>query len=72
MEFHERLRATRIDQDKTQAELAATLRIPQQQFSRYECGLNELPLHYLGPLCLALGVSADYLLGLPKGLAWPR
>ena len=72
MEFHERLKAARIDLDKTQAELAAALRIPQQQYSRYERGLNELPLLYLGPICAALGVSADYLLGLPKGLAWPR
>lgn len=72
MEFHKRLRDTRKDLDKTQAEIAAALNITQQQYSRYERGLNEFPIRYLPALCIALGVSADYLLDLPKGLAWPR
>lgn len=72
MKFHERLRETRSDLDKTQADIATALGIPQQQYSRYECGQNEMPLRYLGVVCETLGVSADYLLGLPKGLEWPR
>lgn len=72
MEFHELLRQTRIDSDKTQKDMAAALGLTQQQYSRYECGRNELPLHYLGTICRTLGVSADYLLDLPKGLKWPR
>ena len=72
MEFHERLRETRSDKDKTQADIAAALGILQQQYSRYECGQNELPLRYLGIICETLNVSADYLLDLPKGLDWPR
>lgn len=72
MEFHELLRQTRLDVDKTQADVAEALGILQQQYSRYECGQNELPLRYLGIICKTLGVSADYLLGLPKGLSWPR
>lgn len=72
MEFHKRLYDTRKDLDKTQAEIAAALGITQQQYSRYERGLNEFPIRYLPALCIALGVSADYLLDLPKGLAWPR
>lgn len=72
MEFHKRLRDTRKDLDKTQAEIAAALNITQQQYSRYERGLNEFPIRYLPALCIVLGVSADYLLDLPKGLAWPR
>lgn len=72
MGFHERLRETRSDMDKTQADMAAALGIPQQQYSRYECGQNEMPLRYLEAVCKTLGVSADYLLGLPKDLKWPR
>jgi transcriptional regulator with XRE-family HTH domain len=63
--FQDRLRETRIDRDLTQAELAAMLGLNQQQYSRYETGTNEMPVRYLAPLCRALRVSADYLLGLP-------
>ena len=38
----------------------------------YETGRRRLPAEMLAPLCRALGVSADYLLGLPRGLSWPR
>jgi len=72
MTFQDRLRAARADADLTQAEIGRRLGIPQKQYSRYETGANEMPLHYLGPVCTLLGVSADYLLGLPKGLHWPR
>ena len=68
----ERIRATRMDSDITQAYMAHTLKIPQQQYSRYETGRNEIPTRYLVEICRILNVSADYLLGLPKGLPWPR
>ena len=72
MTYPERLRALRLDSDLTQAELAAKIGISQKQYGRYETGVNELPLRYLTALCRALGVSSDYLLGLPRGLRWPR
>lgn len=68
----ERIKATRIDLDMTQAQLAAALGIPQQQYSRYETGKNEIPARYLEKISLILGVSSDYLLGLPPGLSRPR
>lgn len=42
------------------------------QYIRYEQGAQEMGIAKLRALCLALGVSADYLLGLPRGLSWPR
>ena len=72
MELYDRIRETRKDQDIGQKELAALLGITQQQFSMYETGKRALPASYLPTICRALGVSADYLLGLPRGLAWPR
>ena len=33
---------------------------------------EQMGIAKLRALCLALGVSADYLLGLPRGLSWPR
>lgn len=72
MDYTDRLKALRADHDESQATLAQAIGIPQNQYSRYEVGTNELPLRYLVKLCQHYQVSADYLLGLPKGLEWPR
>lgn len=72
MDYTQRLRDLRADHDMSQAAIAAAIGIDQKQYSRYETGINELPLRYLVKLCQAYQVSADYLLGLPRGLSWPR
>lgn len=72
MDFCKRLQETRKDQDMTQTEIAKILGIAQQQYSLYETGRRSMPAEYLPAICRALGVSSDYLLGLPKGLHWPR
>ena len=66
------LKELREDCDYTQAEIAAVLGTTQQVYSRYEQGINEMPLRHLYTLCHYYGVSADYILGLPKNLKWPR
>ena len=66
------LRELREDHDLTQAQVAAVIGTTQQVYYRYEKGINELPLHHLQTLCAYYNVSADYILGLPKGLRWPR
>ena len=38
----------------------------QQVYSRYENGVNELPIRHLRTLCEYYGVSADYVLGLER------
>lgn len=63
MYYYRRIRDTREDQDKTQAEVAAYLGITQTQYSRYERGANEIPLHYLILVADYLSVSLDYLAG---------
>lgn len=72
MEYYQKIRATREDLDLTQTYVAKQLGIKQQQYSDYETGKNEMPIRYLQKLCVVLGVSADYILDLPKGLNWPR
>ena len=72
MTMCDRLRAARLDADMEQKELARLLGITQQQYSLYETGRRRLPAEMLATLCRALGVSADYLLGLPRGLSWAR
>lgn len=46
-----------------QQEIAKRLGIKQTQYSRYERGVNEIPLHYLIEVAEILEVSIDYLVG---------
>lgn len=63
--YMELLRELREDRDLTQAQVAKVLGTTQQVYSRYEKGINELPVRHLLTLCRFYQVSADYLLGLP-------
>ena len=72
MEYYDRLKALRDDKDLSQAEIATMLNTTQQQIYKYEKGVQEMSVSRLKILCEFYGVSADYILGLPKGLQWPR
>lgn len=63
-EYYEILRDLREDADKSQKEIAAVLGTTQQVYSRYEKGINEMPIRPLKALCRYYKVSADYVLGL--------
>lgn len=65
-EYWEILRELREDRDLRQAEIAAVLGTTQQVYSRYENGVNELPIRHLIALCRYYRVSADYVLGLKR------
>jgi len=65
-----RLRQLREDHDKTQKEIAAYLGINQTVYSRYETGRNDMKPHQIIALCEYYRVSADYVLGLSKGLPY--
>ena len=64
MYYTERLQWIRDCKNITQKQLAEHLGIKQQQYARYEKGVNVMPVTYLGPICKFLDISADYLLGL--------
>ena len=72
MEYFNRLKELRIDNDLYQKDIAKELNIDQQYYSQYENGKNELPLRHLKTLCIFYGVSADYILGLPDNLKYPK
>ena len=65
-EYWEILRDLREDHDMSQMQIAVLLNTSQQVVSRYENGVNELPLRHLITLCRFYGVSADYVLGLDR------
>lgn len=58
------LRGLREDNDLTQADVAHILGTTQQVYSRYENGVNEIPLRHFITLCRFYHVSADWVLGL--------
>ncbi len=60
------IRELREDHDLKQADLAKLLGTTQQVYSRYEMGINELPIHHLITICKFYQVSADVVLGLKK------
>ncbi|MBQ8572971.1 MAG: helix-turn-helix transcriptional regulator [Ruminococcus sp.] len=63
-EYCQILRELREDHDLKQSDIAKVLGTTQQVYSRYEQGINEIPLHHLVTLCLYYKVSADYILGI--------
>lgn len=63
-DYTERIRDLREDNDKTQQEIAEYLGTTQQVYSRYEKGINEMPIRHIIALCKYYKVSADYILGL--------
>ena len=57
------MRDLREDCDLTQVEVARLLCTTQQQYSKYEQGIQEIPVHHLLTLADFYRVSTDYLLG---------
>lgn len=70
MEYFNRMRDIRIDNDMTQTDIANLMQIKQQQYSEYESGKRLIPITYLKEFCKILNVSSDYILGLPEGLKY--
>ncbi len=62
--YLKRLRDLREDHDLKQKDVADILNTTQQVYSRYESGLNQLPIHHLITLSKFYKVSTDYILGL--------
>ncbi|MEF9880281.1 MAG: helix-turn-helix transcriptional regulator [Clostridia bacterium] len=62
--YFEILRELRESQDLKQADIALLLGTTQQVYSRYEKGVNELPIRHLITLSHFYHVSTDYILDL--------
>ncbi len=62
--YTERIKWVRDCKNITQVQVARYLKLKPQQYSRYENGINVMPVTYLAQICAFLDVSADYILGL--------
>ena len=63
-EYCLKLKKLRIANGFTQSDIAFILGIRQEQYSKYESGTHQLPIHLLVKLCKIYKSSADYVLGI--------
>ena len=66
MYYTERLQWIRNCNNITQKDLATAIGIKQQQYARYEKGINIMPITHLIRICEYLNISADYILGFTE------
>lgn len=71
MDMIQRMIDTRTDHDETQRHLTQAIGYDHVQIAEYELGKHP-PIDYLIKVCAHYHVFADYILGLPKNLDWPR
>lgn len=68
MYHYPRLRDLREDHDLTLADVAKLLKTTQQQYFKYQKGLQEIPVHQLIKLSKLYKVSIDYILSISNNL----
>lgn len=64
MYIYTRIKDLREDKDLYQKEVAAILNTTREQYSRWERGAQEIPLHHAITLAKFYKCSLDYLAGL--------
>lgn len=64
MYLYQRIRDLREDKDINQSEVANLINTTQTQYSRWERGAQEMPLHNIIQLAKFYDVSIDYIAGL--------
>lgn len=72
MDYVDRLTEMRKDNDVDQTTISNILGVKQSAVSKYEKRRALYKIEDLIKLCEFYGVSADYILGLPKDLNYPE
>ena len=72
MDYVERLTALREDRDIGQKEIAEVLGCQQSAISKYETRRAKYSVEDIILLCRHYNVSADYILGLPEDMPYPK
>lgn len=70
MDYAQKIRDLREDQDLTQAQIAQLLNTSKNQIGKYERGEQEMPIKHLITLARFYNVSTDYILGMPEGMPY--
>ena len=72
MPFGEKLQLLREEQELQQTELGKLLNMTQRKISYLERNQYEPSLQDIKAICSYFRISADYLLGFPKPLPYPK
>ena len=72
MDYVDKLTGLREDRDINQKQIATLLNTSQSTISKYELRKRKYQVEDIIKLCLFYNVSADWLLGLPDGLPYPK
>lgn len=72
MNYVDKLRELREDNDLNQSQIGKILNKSQQGYAHLENGKARFTIDDLIRLCIFYNVSADYILGLPQGLDYPK
>ena len=72
MTLGEKIRLLREDRELNQTELGKAVNMTQRKISYLENDQYEPGMEDIRALCLFFNVSADYLLGFPKNLPYPK
>lgn len=70
--FGEKLKLLREEQELSQTELGKAVNMTQRKVSYMENNTYEPSMEDIKALCRYFNISADYLLGFPKNLPFPR
>lgn len=60
----DRIKAMRMTNNLSQRALSLKIGVVQQQYAKWEQGINKMPIEALEKLCKLYNISADYILGL--------
>ena len=66
LKYYQILRNLREDNDYSQTSFAKKIGINRSTYSKYECGINDIPIPVLNLIVNKLDISIDYLFGLSK------
>lgn len=66
MDYMDKIKQLRKERGLTQEDMAEALKTTQQQYSKYENEVHELPIRHLITICKLLKISADEMLGLEE------
>ena len=72
LSFGEKIKLLRENEDLSQKELGYAVNMTQRKISYIEHDKYEPGLEDIRALCRYFNVSADYLLGFPKNLPYPK
>lgn len=72
MDYRQRFKELRIDRDLTQQDIAKICNLSDATVGHWETLKREMTVESIVKLCKYYRVSADYILGLPEGMPYPK